>query len=283
MILAGMGAQTRITERGLAALVTRRPSSRIPQRLLGAGPVELWLVKITEDGPLGLRAARARLGAEASGGRQRIENRRRTLVSQAALARLVAARMNVDPTNVAIGHDERGRPMLLDRPALHVSIAHSGEFVACAVSDRRVGVDIERADRPEADDELAARVCTPAERRQLEDTPAGARKRALVRLWARMEAFAKALGVGLALPFEQLDVCHDAPLIVGARSGALRVRDVEGGPDGYVAAVATEGCGYRVRGYLVVDDAARPVTTRPTSAPAPNRPAAVRQRSANPS
>jgi phosphopantetheine--protein transferase-like protein len=106
--------------------------------------------------------------------------------------------MHVDPRTVTVGHDERGRPLLLDFAALHASIAHSGEFVACALSDRRVGVDVERADRPEADDALAARVCTSAERRQLEHMPAGPRKRALNRLWARKEALAKALGVGLA-------------------------------------------------------------------------------------
>ena len=271
MILAAMSAQMRIAERDLAALVNRRSSGGIAERVRGAVAVELWVVKVTQDGPLGLRAARAMFGADPSGARQRIADWRRSLVSRAALARLAAARMHVNPAEVAIGHDERGRPVLLDRPALHVSIAHSGEFVACALSDRRVGVDVERTDRSEADDALAARVCTSAERRQLEHLPVGPRKRALIRLWARKEALAKALGVGLAVPFEQLDVRRDIPLIGGVRAGALRVRDVEGGPDGYAVAIATEGRGHRVRAHLLVEDAAWRMTARPTAARGPQR------------
>jgi phosphopantetheinyl transferase len=273
-----MSAQMTITERDLVALVNRRTSSRIAQRVRGAALVDVWVVKVTEDGPLGLRAACALLGAQPSCGRQRIEDRRRSLVARAALARLAAARMHVDPTAVAVGHDKHGRPLLLDRPALHVSIAHSGEFVACAVSERCVGVDVERADRPEADDALAARVCAPAERRRLEYMPAGPRTRALIHLWARKEALAKALGVGLALPFEQLDVRHDIPLVGGVRAGALRVRDVAGGPEDYCVAIATEGRGCRVRAHLVVEDEAWRMTARPTAAQGPNRTAAVRPR-----
>jgi 4'-phosphopantetheinyl transferase len=269
-----MGPQLGITERDLIALVNRRPSSRIAQRVPGPGPVDLWVAKVTHDGPLGLRAARALLGPQPSSGRRRIDDRRRSLVAKATLARLAAARMHVDPAAVAVAHDERGRPVLLDSPTLHASIAHSGEFVACALSDRRVGVDIERVDRPEADDDLAAHVCTLAERRQLEHIPAGSRRRALIRLWARKEALAKALGLGVAVPFDQLDVRHHVPLIGGARAGALRVRDLEGGPEGYVVAVATEGRGYRVRAHLVVDDSAWRMTTRPLRARGPSRAAA---------
>jgi phosphopantetheinyl transferase len=275
MILATMSTQTRITERDLAALVNRPSSGGLARRVRGAAPVELWVVKVTEDGPLGMRAACALFSAEPSEARQRIADRRRSVVARAALARLAAARMHLDPAALALGHDERGHPILLDRPALHVSIAHSGEFVACALSDRRVGVDVERADRSEADDALAARVCGPAERRQLEQIPAGPRRRALIRLWTRKEALAKALGVGLALPFEQLDVRHDVPLIGGVRAAALRIRDLEGGPVDYAVAVATEGRRCRVRAHLVVEHSAWTLTTRTTRARSPNQPAAV--------
>jgi len=271
----------RITERELVALVNRRSPRRIAQHVRGVRPVDLWVVKVTEDGPLGLRSARALIGAQASGGRQRIDDRRRSLVARAALARLAAARMHVDPTDVSVGHDERGRPVLLDRPALHVSIAHSGEFVACALSERRVGVDIERADRPEADDAFAAGVCAPAERRRLEHMPAEPRIRALIRLWARKEAVAKALGLGLALPFEQLDVRHDIPLIGEVRAGAFRVRDVDGGPDGYTVAIAAEGLGYHVDAHLIVEDSAWRMAARSTAAPRENRPVARRPHGGN--
>ena len=110
MILATMSAQMRITERDLVALVNRRSRGRIAQHALGAGPVDLWVVKVTEDGPLGVPAARALVGAQPSDARQRIDDRRRSLIARAALARLAAATTHVDPAAVVVAHDERGRP-----------------------------------------------------------------------------------------------------------------------------------------------------------------------------
>ncbi len=271
----------RITDGALVALVNRRSRGRIAQHAPGGGAVDLWVVKVTEDGPLGVPAARALLGAQPSNVRQRIDDRRRSLVARAALARLAAARAHVDPAAVVVAHDEHGRPVLRDWPALRVSVAHSGEFVACAASGRRVGVDVERTDRPEGDDALAARVCAPTEQRRLEHMPAGERTRALIRLWVRKEALAKALGVGLALPFDQLDVRHDIALIGDVRAGALRVRDVDGGPDGYAVAIAAEGRGYRVRAHLIVGDSAWRMTARSAARPGPDRTAAGRHRGAN--
>ena len=95
MILATMSAQMRITERDLVVLANRRSRGRIAQHALGAGPVDLWVVKVTEDGPLGVPAARALLGAQGSDARQRIDDRRRSLVARAALARLAGAPVNV--------------------------------------------------------------------------------------------------------------------------------------------------------------------------------------------
>lgn len=209
--------------------------------------VDLWVVKVTDEGPLGLRAAYALLGGQLAVDRQAIDDQRRSVVARAALIRLVATRTGVDPARVKLDHDARGRP-LLSGSTLHLSVAHSGDFVACAVAGRRVGVDIEHSDRSEADDEFARRVCSPAEREQLGELTAPA----LIRLWARKEAVAKALGLGLALPFDTLDVSRDTPRIAGHEAGGLRVRDLVGGPHDYAVAIATEGRWSRVRARLVL-------------------------------
>src|ERR1700688_3324281 len=116
MILATMRAQMRITDRDLVAFVNRRSRGRIAQHALGAGPVDLWVVKVTEDGPLGVPAARALFGVQPSSAHQRIDDRRRSLVARAALASLAGARTHVDPAAVVVAHDERGRPVLRDCP-----------------------------------------------------------------------------------------------------------------------------------------------------------------------
>jgi phosphopantetheinyl transferase len=206
--------------------------------------VDVWVVSVTDEEPL---AGDARPGGRPVGELLATTEHRRSMVARAALARLVATRTGVDPAAVELGHDARGRP-LLPGSALHVSIAHSGEYVACAVAERCIGVDIERSDRAEADEELARRVCSPAERERLGPLTAAE----LIRLWARKEAVAKLLGLGLALNFDQLDVSRDVPRVGGVRARRLRVRDLAGGPSGYALALATEAGRWGVRARLVV-------------------------------
>jgi phosphopantetheinyl transferase len=245
-----------LTDTILSAIVAeiemRRPARFVHNRrawlsFARRSSVDLWVVKLTDEGPLGLRAAHSLLGGPAAPDRRAIDDQRRSVLARAAVTRLVATRTGVDTARVNLVHDARGRP-LVSGSALHLSIAHSGEFVACAVSDRRVGVDIERFDRAEADADLARRACSPVEREQLGEVTGPA----LIRLWTRKEAVAKLLGLGLALPFEQLDVRRDTPRIGGARASGLTVRDLGGGPDDYAVAIATEGrC--RVSARLVVE------------------------------
>ena len=214
--------------------------------------VEVWLVEMTEDGPLGLHAARELLTPQersAADRHHRVEDRSRSLIAQAALRRLVAMRTGADPRSVRIGRDERGRPLALCDPALGTSLSHAGAFVACAVAGYHVGIDIERSDRPEADDQLARRICSPPELHELAQTPPQRRPRALVRLWVRKEALAKALGVGLKLPFATVDARHDTPVLAGEVLTDWTIRDLEA-PDGYLAAVAAPGHRWRIRAQL---------------------------------
>lgn len=167
----------------------------------------------------------------------RDDDRSASLIAQLTLRRLVAARTGIPLEAVLLGRDERGPPIVLNPMGLRATISHSGSMIACAVAGREVGVDIERDDRAEADEPLADRVCTPDERVYLRATPAAKRRRALVRLWARKEAFAKGLGMGLELPFGTLDVLRDMPVVAGAPQAGWVVRDV-GAPSGYLAAIA---------------------------------------------
>jgi phosphopantetheinyl transferase len=202
----------------------------------------VWLVGVADEGPLGLHAASALVGDGPASATKRLpQDRRRSIVARGALVRLVAARAEIATEQVSIGEDAAGRPLLGPENGLEVSIAHSGELVACAVSTRRVGVDVERVDRPEADDLLAARICTRAELLGLEAAPERGRRAELVRLWARKEALSKALGIGLALPFERVDVGGPRPLLDGTGAGGWWVQDLAEAPEGYVGALAGEG------------------------------------------
>lgn len=83
--------------------------------------------------------------------------------------------------------DKSGRPRVRDDTAF-ISLSHSGEYVACAVDDTIVGVDIQKI--KSVGRLVIARVCTPAEQEQVksdEDI-----MRAFTRLWTLKEAWRKA-------------------------------------------------------------------------------------------
>lgn len=76
----------------------------------------------------------------ASASRFQNERRRR---EHLAWRRIVRRELGRD---VDIDYNAVGAPVV-SIPNIYISVAHAGEMVAVAISDRRVGVDIERADR----------------------------------------------------------------------------------------------------------------------------------------
>jgi phosphopantetheinyl transferase len=238
---------------GQGTFLTAAKARGLIKRVGRTGLVDVWVVRVTDEGPLGVPAARALLGSADRGYRRREDDERRSLVARAALMRLVATRTQVEPAEVAITYDERGRPSIGDS-TIRVSIAHSGDYVVCAAAERRVGVDIERLDRPEADEGLARRVSTPAEFAQYHRLSEDARVAALVRLWAGKEAVTKAIGAGLAIPFDQIAVRGQTARLVGARREAWRVEHLEGAPAGYALALATETRWRRLRLHTETGD-----------------------------
>ena len=82
-------------------------------------------------------------------------------------------------------------PSVASRPDLCLSVSHSGEWVAAAVADRPVGIDIE-ALRARRDPERFARwVCSSAEWNDWRALEGPAADDALIAHWTRKEAWLK--------------------------------------------------------------------------------------------
>ena len=98
---------------------------------------------------------------------------------------------------------EQGKPYLPERPGLHFSLSHSGEYVLCALADAEIGCDVETPRK--VDLALASRFFHPEEAARLFSLPERERGTAFLRLWTLKESYIKALGLGLAAgPQEQL-------------------------------------------------------------------------------
>ncbi len=104
---------------------------------------------VLERAPAGLRWLSASEQARLE--HLRLPARRNQYLAGHWLARCVIARRHgLDATAVELG-ERRDLPPVVDQPAtptpLHLSISHSGEWVAAAIADVSVGIDIEQYPR----------------------------------------------------------------------------------------------------------------------------------------
>jgi 4'-phosphopantetheinyl transferase len=135
--------------------------------------------------------------------RLRREADRRAYVLVHALRRAaLACALAVEPQDIVISHDARGKPFLAGRPgeqALFFSHSRSREAVTCAVSSGGpIGIDVECLDAGLADFDLLARFMAlpDARRRDTDLGPDPARQ--FFFYWTALEAFWKAAGTGLS-------------------------------------------------------------------------------------
>ncbi len=116
--------------------------------------------------------------------------RQEYLAGRDLLRRMLAARRLIDDSR-PVALSAEGAPRLADRPEVHLSLSHRRGWVAGAVSDAPVGIDVEvEAQRDVA--ALAGRFCTAREQQHLATLAPADAIAHLHTLWALKEAAYKA-------------------------------------------------------------------------------------------
>lgn len=121
------------------------------------------------------------------------EARRRSLGAELLLLRALGLCCPELPLPPRIICAEGGKPVLQGTDE-SFNLSHSGDFAACALSDREVGLDLQIPVKTR--EGLVRRFLTQREREYLD--AAADRDAAFTELWARKESFIKATGKGLA-------------------------------------------------------------------------------------
>ncbi|UHQ22652.1 4'-phosphopantetheinyl transferase superfamily protein [Lysobacter sp. 5GHs7-4] len=204
----------------------------------GAAEPRLFLAEVDADhdavyeAQLGLldederaRLARLRLAAV----------RREALAARLLLRHALSACWPRPPQDWRYRRGIYGRPQVLDAPELSFSLSHCAGLVGCLVAPGgRVGLDLEPAERDTA--ELwNARTLAPQELAELWAQAPELRGQAFLRSWTLKEAYAKASGRGLRLPFDRIAFARDGDGVphlqrAGAPSPAWRLWSFRLGP-----------------------------------------------------
>lgn len=106
-----------------------------------------------------------------------------------------------------IQEGEKGKPGFVSLP-LFFSLSHSGPFIACALSDHEVGIDIQK--RSGYRESLAKRCFSDRERRYLEKCTD--RDAVFTEIWCLKESYLKATGEGITRPMSDFSLAFDDPL-----------------------------------------------------------------------
>lgn len=113
---------------------------------------------------------------------------------------------------------EEGRPYFQGEKDIYISLSHSGDVVAAALSDLPVGIDVEPLYRKVDAAKLAGRFFTPKEIAEYTEAPF---RETFFKIWTKKEACFKACGgAGLLLggkenSFECSRIIHDLFVCAG--------------------------------------------------------------------
>ena len=94
-----------------------------------------------------------------------------------------------------IFYNENRKPYIKNNP-IFFNISHSGEYIVCVVSDKEIGVDIQKIT---IKDKVVDRICTTNELKY-PITP-----EYFTILWVKKESYVKKLGIGLSYGLQNVD------------------------------------------------------------------------------
>jgi 4'-phosphopantetheinyl transferase len=186
--------------------------------------VEVWQAGLAQPPEL-VRCLEAMLTEAERERAARLASAPRWIVARAALRIVLAGHLAEHPADIELDAGPHGKPEI-PGSTLRFNLSHSGELALIALTrDAEVGIDVERTSRRSR---VIERTLTDGERESLNGED---RHRALLQIWCRKEAMAKAGGGGLGWAPETFDT--SAP-------GDVSLSDLRL-DDGYVGALAVVG------------------------------------------
>ena len=134
------------------------------------------------------------------------ENRKNSiLLSQGFAKEKISEMFSVDKKDIIFSVTNLGKPFCKSHPEIYFSLSHSEDFLALVISDKEVGIDIEKIREPK--DNLLRRVCSENEIKKIysSENP----DIAFTEIWTKKEAYLKALGTGIDRELTSIDTTSE--------------------------------------------------------------------------
>jgi len=142
------------------------------------------------------------------------------VLARGILRYLLARYLSIAPEKITFDYTAHKKPFLasIHQSNLSFSMTHSGEMALFAFGyDREIGVDIEKIGSHDYE-EIAKRFFTETESERLLSLSDDKRAVFFYQLWTRKEAVLKAMGLGLTVPLNQVEVLdQDQPIYIAQK------------------------------------------------------------------
>lgn len=129
------------------------------------------------------------------------ENQLQTLMAEVLLRVILCTRFGMENKNIAFNRDSNGKPYL-NKEQVHFNISHSKNQVAVAISQRNVGVDLEKI--RDVNVKLIERYFTEKEKEYISINKINWQTR-FFEVWTKKEAFLKMSGLGIRVKLDELE------------------------------------------------------------------------------
>ena len=116
----------------------------------------------------------------------------------------ISKKCGIPPEDIAFRRDKNGKPYA-ENLDIHFSLSHSGTLAVCAISDKPIGVDVEKIRT--VNYRVASRCFTPREQYYIFSDKRKVQSR-FFEIWTKKEAYIKRHGMKLS-DFPSFDVMDD--------------------------------------------------------------------------
>jgi len=151
------------------------------------------------------------------------KDREQFIAARGTLRGILSRYLKMAPTDLRFCYGPQGKPGLIPEQGgncLQFNLSQSQGLALIAVArDRRIGVDLEAIDPGYSWQDITWQFFTPKEQAMLRRLPAPKQGPAFFQLWTRKEALLKAIGTGLSIPLNQVEVA----LETGSSTRSIRL------------------------------------------------------------
>lgn len=132
------------------------------------------------------------------------EDYRRSLLAEVLSRTMLSQMLGNNPGEQEICIDDMGKPYVGNAKDAYFNVSHSGEYVACIISDKPCGIDIEMMEKDNLD--IAERFFAKNEYEYIAGGPKEQIESRFYEIWTAKEAYSKYEGKGLGIDFKSFEV-----------------------------------------------------------------------------